>query len=70
MTKKQLFEDIKQEPPRFYRTPGDVLRDRRFSDAERRDILMAWRALGPEALLPDIAAAIEEVENCGLHAAE
>src|SRR3954463_11081210 len=26
MTKKKLFEDIRQNPARIYRTPGDVLR--------------------------------------------
>ena len=43
MAKKKLFEDIKQNPARIYRTPGDVLRDRRFGDAERLEILCAWR---------------------------
>ena len=43
MAKKKLFEDIKQNPARIYRTPGDVLRDRRFGDAERLEILRAWR---------------------------
>jgi hypothetical protein len=44
MAKKKLFEDIKQNPGRIYRTPADVLRDRRFSDAERLEILGAWAA--------------------------
>ena len=43
MTKKKLLEDIKQNPARIYRTPDDVLRDRRFGDAERLEILRAWR---------------------------
>jgi len=33
MTKKRLFDDIRQNPARIYRTPGDVLRDRRFDDS-------------------------------------
>ena len=45
MSKKKLFEDIKQNPARIYRMPADVLRDRRFSDAERVEILRAWRDL-------------------------
>jgi hypothetical protein len=49
MTKKKLFEDIKQSPTRIYRSPGDVLRDRRFGDAERLEILRAWRDLNPDA---------------------
>ena len=43
MTKQKLIEDIKQNPARIYRTPGDVLRDRRFGDADRLEILRAWR---------------------------
>ena len=44
MTKKKLFEDIKQNPARIYRGPADVLRDRRFGDTERLEILSAWLA--------------------------
>jgi hypothetical protein len=43
VTKKRLLEDIKQNPARIYRMPYDVLRDRRFGDAERLEILRAWR---------------------------
>src|SRR5690242_18315720 len=42
MTKKKLIEDIKLNPARFYRTPSDVNRDRRFSNDERMQILEAW----------------------------
>jgi hypothetical protein len=42
MTKKQLLEDIKADPARFFRAPNDVMRDRRFSDTERLEILQAW----------------------------
>jgi hypothetical protein len=42
MTKKKLLDDIKARPGRFYRLPGDVLRDRRFDDGERLEILQAW----------------------------
>jgi hypothetical protein len=42
MTKKKLIEDIKLNPARFYRTPSDVNRDRRFSNEERLQILEAW----------------------------
>lgn len=61
MTKKKLFEDIKQKPARIYRAPGDVLRDRRFADPERLEILRAWRESEPAPA--EIDAAIEEVEN-------
>jgi len=42
MTKKRLFDDIRQNPARIYRTPGDVLRDRRLRDVDRLEILAAW----------------------------
>ncbi|MEP6829225.1 MAG: hypothetical protein ABI963_02715 [Rhizomicrobium sp.] len=42
MAKKKLLEDIKAHPGRFYRQPGDVVRDRRFDDSERLEILRAW----------------------------
>ena len=42
MAKKKLLEDIKANPGRFYRLPGDVVRDRRFDDGERLEILRAW----------------------------
>jgi hypothetical protein len=62
MSKKRLFEDIKQNPPRIYRAPADVLRDRRFADAERLEILQAWRQAG-SAQEAEIEAAITEVEG-------
>jgi hypothetical protein len=42
MTKKKLLEDIVHDPSRFHRAPLDVIRDRRFSDEERLQILSAW----------------------------
>lgn len=75
MTKKKLFEDIKQNPARIYRAPGDVLRDRRFGDAERVEILKAWKDSGDAAAdLAEIDALIAEVEarlyTANNHAAE
>jgi hypothetical protein len=64
MAKKKLFEDIKQNPARIYRTPGDVLRDRRFGDAERLEILRAWLAAKDDADdAAEIAAMIAELET-------
>jgi len=62
MTKKRLFEDIRQNPARIYRTPGDVLRDRRFDDSERLQILQAWRENAGEAA-GEITAMITELES-------
>jgi hypothetical protein len=42
MTKKKLMEDIVNDPGRYHRAPLDVVRDRRFSDSERLEILSAW----------------------------
>ena len=75
MSKKKLFEDIKQNPARIYRAPADVLRDRRFADAERLEILRAWRHGQPGAAQEaEIDAAITELEGRLLitsgHAAE
>ena len=60
MAKKKLFEDIKQNPGRIYRTPADVLRDRRFADAERLEILESWAAMAGDdgEIAPLIAEAI------------
>ena len=64
MSKKRLFDDIKQNPSRLYRAPGDVLRDRRFADAERLEILRAWRDGEPApAQAAEIDVAIAELEN-------
>ena len=68
MAKKQLVEDIKAEPTRFFRAPSDVLRDRRFSDGERFEILSAWEKIaqhanGEESRLSAIVAARAEVES-------
>lgn len=64
MSKKKLFEDIKQNPARIYRTPGDVLRDRRFADSERLEILRAWRdCCSDPVVAEEIGVMIVEVES-------
>jgi hypothetical protein len=71
MTKKQLLEDIKADSSRFFRAPGDVLRDRRFTDQERLEILYAWERKASVAnddgfdpnVLNAIIAARAEVER-------
>ena len=74
MSKKKLFEDIKQNPARIYRMPADVLRDRRFGDAERLQILRAWRDLSKDDADADVIdAMIAELESrlcANDHAAE
>jgi hypothetical protein len=63
MAKKKLLEDIKRHPARIYRTPSDVLRDRRFGDAERLEILCAWRDANADLDQVEIDAMIAELEN-------
>jgi hypothetical protein len=63
MAKKKLLEDIKTKPARYYRSPGDVMRDRRFGDAERLEILRAWLADDSGPLAPQIENAIEELQG-------
>jgi hypothetical protein len=64
MAKKKLIEDIKVRPARFYRLPGDVMRDRRFDDSERLEILHAWRNDAEAvAVAPQVENAIRELEN-------
>jgi hypothetical protein len=74
MTKKKLLEDIRQNPARIYRAPSDVLRDRRFGDEDRLEILRAWREAGGDAVaMTEIDAMIAELQSrlyAGNHAAE
>ena len=74
MSKKKLFEDIKQNPERIYRMPADVLRDRRFGDAERLEILLAWRDLLQDpmdtAMIDAMIAEVEQRLCASNHAAE
>ena len=63
MAKKKLLDDIKARPGRFYRAPGDVMRDRRFDNAERLEILKAWAAEGDTELAGRIADAIGDIER-------
>jgi hypothetical protein len=74
MTKKRLLEDIRQNPSRIYRNPADVLRDRRFGDEDRLEILRAWRDAGGDAPgMTDIETMIAELRSrlyASNHAAE
>jgi hypothetical protein len=42
MKKAKFLHDAKLDPARFYRNPSDVLRDRRLTDQDRREIIAAW----------------------------
>lgn len=70
MTKKKLLEDIRHNPARIYRTPSDVLRDRRFGDEDRLEILRAWRDAGGEAEIDAMIAELRSRLYASNHAAE
>ena len=73
MAKKKLLEDIKARPARFYRMPTDIMRDRRFGDSERVEILRAWMAIAEdEVMARQLGVMIAEVEHrpANDHAAE
>ena len=70
MSKKKLFEDISRDPARFYRAPGDVLRDRRFAEAEKLEILRAWRRTGDGPEIDAMIATLEDRSTADGHAAE
>lgn len=63
MAKKKLLEDIKAHPSRFYRLPGDVVRDRRFDDGERLEILQAWMGEADPLQAEQIGEVIAEVRR-------
>lgn len=61
---------MKLTPQRFYRTPADVVRDRRFDDAERLEILEAWHRLietgtAEQQLVVDAMADVERKRASG-----
>ncbi|RZI70631.1 MAG: hypothetical protein EOP38_31870 [Rubrivivax sp.] len=70
MTKKKLLDDIKQNPSRIYRAPADVMRDRRLGDAERLEILRAWRGQDDNPEITTLIAELEQRFAASGHAAE
>jgi len=63
MAKMKLLEDIKARPARFYRVPADVMRDRRFHDSERLEILKAWAAQRDPQWTEQISEALADMER-------
>jgi len=63
MAKRKLFDDIKAHPSRFYRLPGDVVRDRRFDDKERLEILKAWGGEAEGLRAQEIGQVIADIER-------
>ena len=67
MTKKKLLDDMLANPPRFYRSPGDVLRDRRLGDPDRLEILRAWRDGGADGAQQAGELMLELEQRLGAH---
>jgi hypothetical protein len=63
MSRKKLLDELKQNPARFYRAPADIVRDRRFNDEERLEILLAWDGTAIAAVGAQIAEARKQIED-------
>lgn len=66
MSRKKLVEDIKQDPAHFYRQPSDVMRDRRFTDAERLEILSAWEEVAEDEERARVREARQELQKLSM----
>ena len=42
MKRTRFVQDAKLDPGRYYRHPSDVVRDRRLTNKERLEIVIAW----------------------------
>ena len=62
MKKAKFLQDAKQDPARFYRYPTDIMRDRRLTDADRKEIIDAWEREA-EQQSGDAAATDERLEQ-------
>jgi len=61
MKKVKFVQDAKLDPSRYYRNPADVIRDRRLTNEDRLEILIAWerdarRRLETLEITDDLAA--------------
>jgi hypothetical protein len=67
MKREKFLHDAKLDPSRFYRSPGDVIRDRRLSNDDRLQILDSWaRGVADEdddAMRHEIRRIRDQVEN-------
>jgi hypothetical protein len=69
MKHEKFILEAKLSPSRYYRNPGDVIRDRRLTNRDRLEILDAWEhelrdAQAPEATPRERAEApLDEVRR-------
>ena len=62
MKKAKFLQDAKLDPARFYRNPSDVMRDRRLTNEDRRQIIVAWEHNAECADAPGNFAAAASVQ--------
>ncbi len=60
MKKAKFLQDAKLDPARFYRNPADIMRDRRLTDEDRRQIIAAWERNTGSRETDDSAGAMQE----------
>jgi len=60
MKKAKFLQDAKLDPARFYRNPADIMRDRRLTDDDRRQIIAAWERNTSSLESDDSAIAVQE----------
>jgi len=60
----RFVEGAKLDPQRYYRTPFDVIRDRRLTNGDRLEILGAWeRGLGNPGADEQAAERLEQLKR-------
>ena len=66
MKREKFLQDAKADPSRFYRNPADIMRDRRLTPDDRRDILEAWERVARddgESMRQELRRLREELEH-------
>lgn len=81
----RFVQDAKLDPGRYYRHPSDIVRDRRLTNKERLEIVIAWERETKESIasleahmgaqekldqLKRLRAELEEVESASDPTAE
>ena len=68
MKREKFLQDAKLDPPRYYRNPGDIARDRRLTDEDRIAIVEAWERSTPadeagEIVRHELHRVRQQIEN-------
>ena len=57
MKRARFVQDAKLDPGRYYRNPADIIRDRRLTNEDRLEIVVAWER--------DTRERLDEVDAAG-----